>query len=197
MRRYIFGSKYDCDIFIQKFEDFQNDSKFKNKISKITRIDTKTVLISIKNSNDIIIKKESFISPKEVDGLNSFLLESDDLASVSYESQLWKKHRVIKDYYPHTEFKHCFLVIDFFSDNTRTKFVEDYKNWRNTEFGVNSNFNILDKDGLIYFMPSNRDYSKPCKKILVTGVDKYYHFNNNDFLACHIYLNMLLGGVLK
>lgn len=197
MRRYIFGSKYDCDIFIQKFEDFQNDSKFKNKISKITRIDTKTVLISIKNSNDIVIKKESFISPEEVDELNSYLLESDDLASVSHESQLWKKHRVIKDYYSHTEFKHCFLVIDFFSDATRTKFVEDYKNWCNTEFGVNSNFNILDKDGLIYFMPSNRDYNKPCKKILVTGIDKHYHFNNNDFLACHIYLNMLLGGILK
>nr|DAX67530.1 MAG TPA: hypothetical protein [Caudoviricetes sp.] len=197
MRKYIFGSKIDCDTFIQKFNEFQNDSKFKNKISKITRIDTKTVLISIKNSNDIIIKKESFISPKEVDGLNSFLLESDDLASVSYESQLWKKHQIIEEYYHHPELKHCFLVLKFFSDNTRTKFVEDYKNWRNTEFGVNSNFNILDKNGLIYCMPSNRDFSRPCKKILVTGIDKDHHFGDDDFLSIHIYLNMLLGLIIK
>lgn len=36
-----------------------------------------------------------------------------------------------------------------------------------------------------------------CKKILVTGIDKDYHFNDDDFLSIHIYLNMLLGGVLK
>lgn len=197
MRRYMFGSKYDCDIFIQKFKDFQNDSKIKNKISKIKRYDTKTVLISIKNSNDIVIKEESFISSEEVDELNNYILESDDLASISHESQLWKNHQIIKEYYHHPELKHCFLVLKFFSDNTRTKFIEDYKNWCNTEFGINRNFNILDKDDIIYFMPSNKDYSKPCKKILVTRIDKDYHFSDDDFLSIHIYLNMLLGGVLK
>lgn len=89
------------------------------------------------------------------------------------------------------------MVIDFFSDTTRIKFIEDYRNWYNTEFGANSNFNILDKDNLIYCMPSNRDFSRPCKKILVTGINKDHHFSDDDFLSIHIYLNMLLGGILK
>lgn len=46
-------------------------------------------------------------------------------------------------------------------------------------------------------MPSNRDFSRPCKKILVTGIDKDHHFGDDDFLSIHIYLNMLLGGILK
>lgn len=33
MRKYIFGSKIDCDTFIQKFNELQNDNTFKNKIS--------------------------------------------------------------------------------------------------------------------------------------------------------------------
>lgn len=197
MRKYIFGSKIDCDTFIQKFNEFQNDSKFKNKISELKRYDMKTIFIFNKNRNDAIINKTSFINTEEVDKLNSYILESDDLASISHESQLWKNHQITKEYYHHPELKHCFLVLKFFSDNTRAKFIEDYKNWCDTEFGINRNFNILDKDDIIYFIPSNKNYSKPCKKILVTGIDKHYHFNNNDFLACHIYLNMLLGGVLK
>lgn len=197
MRKYIFGSKIDCDTFIQKFNEFQNDSKFKNKISELRRYDIKTIFIFNRNRNDVIINKTSFIDTEEVNGLNSFILESDDLSSATKKSKIWKNHRIVKDYYPHTELKHCFLVIDFFSDATRNKFIEDYRNWCNTEFGANSNFNILDKDNLIYCMPSNRDFSRPCKKILVTGIDKDHHFGDDDFLSIHIYLNMLLGGVLK
>lgn len=29
------------------------------------------------------------------------------------------------------------------------------------------------------------------------GIDKDHHFGDDDFLSIHIYLNMLLGGVLK
>lgn len=44
MRKYIFGSKIDCDTFIQKFNEFQNDNKFKNKISELRRFDTKNYI---------------------------------------------------------------------------------------------------------------------------------------------------------
>lgn len=88
MRKYIFGSKIDCDTFIQKFNEFQNDSKFKNKISELRRFDTKTIFIFNRNRNDVIINKTSFINTEEVNGLNSFILESDDLLSATKESKI-------------------------------------------------------------------------------------------------------------
>ena len=88
MRKYIFGSKIDCDTFIQKFNEFQNDNKFKNKISELKRYDTKTIFIFNRNRNDVIINKTSFIDTEEVNGLNSFILESDDLSSVTKESKI-------------------------------------------------------------------------------------------------------------
>lgn len=88
MRKYIFGSKIDCDTFIQKFNEFQNDSKFKNKISELRRFDTKTIFIFNRNRNDVIINKTSFINTEEVNGLNSFILESDDLSSTTKESKI-------------------------------------------------------------------------------------------------------------
>lgn len=88
MRKYIFGSKIDCDTFIQKFNEFQNDNKFKNKISELKRYDTKTIFIFNRNRNDVIINKTSFIDTEEVNGLNSFILESDNLSSVTKESKI-------------------------------------------------------------------------------------------------------------
>lgn len=88
MRKYIFGSKIDCDTFIQKFNEFQNDNTFKNKISELKRYDTKTIFIFNKNRNDVIINKTSFINTEEVNGLNSFILESDDLSSATKESKI-------------------------------------------------------------------------------------------------------------
>ena len=66
MRKYIFGSKIDCDTFIQKFNKFQNDNTFKNKISELRRYDTKTIFIFNRNRNDVIINKISFINTEEV-----------------------------------------------------------------------------------------------------------------------------------